>query len=104
MAPFRLYWGSMVRPAVWTSLAADPLRPSASITEVALALSSSSAALAVGSVTVIPTETVRRFGLPMAKPVPWTVSFDAEPPQVALAAAAAGGEDKPTATSTPAVI
>jgi hypothetical protein len=40
----------------------------------------------------------------MAKPVPWTVSFDAEPPQVALAAAAAGGEDKPTATSTPAVI
>src|SRR5580658_2925269 len=93
----------MDRSEVWMSLAATPPCVSAVVTAVARVLSSANAWLAVASVTLIPTERVRMFGVPVARPEPWTVSLGDDPPQVALAATGSDGEDEQAATATPAV-
>src|ERR1700684_3554980 len=43
------------------------------------------------------------FGVPVARPVPWTDSLGDAPPQVGLALAATGSDDEQAAITTPAV-
>src|SRR5580692_12696280 len=89
MSPPSAYWGWIETFEVWMSLAATPPCLSTAVTAEALESSSTSDALALGSVTSMSTDTVRRFGVAEAIPVPCTVSLGAEP---AHDAAAEGGD------------
>src|ERR1700691_494094 len=103
MTPFVLYCGLMETSEVCTSFDATPAPVRTVVTAWALVLSSEMASLAVGSVTSMPTEMVRRFGVPVASPVPWTVSLGDDPPQVGLAAATgSAAADEQAAATTPA--
>src|ERR1700722_11212394 len=92
MLPASPYWGWIDTFEVWMSLAATPPCLSTAVTAVALVLSSTSDACALGSVTSMSTDRVRTSGVADALPVPCTVSLGELPHRAAAEAFAAGVE------------